>query len=59
MTLQETFSPATEKGELAYIAIRAIEEHLRNHGYRLSFGADDGIHEALWDALGYVEVEEA
>ena len=55
MTLNETFS--IDKGDLAYVALRAIEEHLEQSGFKLGFGADDGIHEALWEALGYVEVD--
>ena len=57
MTLNETFS--IDKGDLAYIALTAIEAHLKDNGYKLGFGSDDGIHEALWDALGYVEVDPA
>lgn len=59
MTLEETHNPKTDKRELAWVALTAIETHLRDHGYKLGFGADDGIHEALWDALGYVEVDPA
>ena len=55
MTLNETFS--IDKGDLAYIALTAIETHLKDNGYKLGLGSDDGIHEALWDALGYVEVD--
>lgn len=57
MTLNETFR--IDKGDLAYVALRAIEEHLDQSGYKLGLGADDGIHEALWEALGYVEVDPA
>ena len=59
MTLVETFNAQIEKGELAYIALGAIEAHLKEHGYKLGLGAEDGIHEALWQALGYVEVDPA
>ena len=59
MTLTETFNASIEKGELAYVALQAIESHLKEHGYKLGLGADDGIHEALWEALGYVEVDPA
>lgn len=57
MTLNETFS--FDKGDLAFVALRAIEEHLDSKGFKLGLGADDGIHEALWEALGYVEVDRA
>ena len=48
-----------DKGDLAYVALNAIEEFVRDKGYRLGLGSDDGIHEALWEALGYVEVDPA
>ena len=57
MTLTETFS--VDKGDLAWVALKAIEDHLKQHDLRLGLGSDDGIHEALWEALGYVEVETA
>ena len=57
MILNETFS--FDKGDLAFVALRAIEEHLDSKGFKLGLGADDGIHEALWEALGYVEVDRA
>ena len=41
-----------DKGDLAYVALNAIEEFVRNKGYKLGLGSDDGIHEALWEALG-------
>lgn len=59
MTLEETFHPQTDKGSLAYVALGAIEAHLKEHGFKLGYGSEDGIHEALWDALGYVEVDPA
>ena len=57
MTLTDTYS--IDRGDLAYVALQAIEKHLDNAGYKLSNGSDDGIHEALWKALGYVEVDRA
>ena len=57
MTLNQTFR--IDKGDLAYVALRAIEEHLDRSGYKLGLGSDDGIHEALWEALGYVEIDRA
>lgn len=59
MTLADTNHPQADKGQLAYVALEAIESHLKEHGFKLGFGADDGIHEALWEALGYVEVDPA
>ena len=57
MTISETCT--IDRGDLAYVAIQAIERHLDNAGYKLGFGSDDGIHEALWEALGYVEIDRA
>lgn len=57
MTLEETHNPMTDKRELAWIALTAIETHLRDHGYKLGDGAEDGIHKTLWDVLGNIEVE--
>ena len=57
MTINDTNS--FDKGELAYVAIQAIESFVAERGYKLGFGSDDGIHEAIWDALGYVEIDPA
>ena len=35
MTLEETFHPQTDKGSLAYVALGAIEAHLKEHGFKL------------------------
>ena len=59
MTLNDTHHPEADKGQLAYVALNAIEAHLRDHGFKLGFGYEDGIHEALWEALSYVEVDPA
>ena len=59
MTLNETHHPMADKRELAWGALTAIENHLKEHGFKLGHGSDDPIHEALWDALGYVEVDPA
>ena len=55
MTINDTNS--FDKGELAYVALQAIEQFVGDRGYKLGFGSDDGIHEAIWDALGYVEID--
>ena len=57
MTLNDTHM--FDKGDLAYVALTAIETHLKDNGYKLGLGSDDGIHEALWKALGNVEVDPA
>ena len=54
MTLTETY--ATDRGELAYIALRAIEEHLAKCNLGITEGFEDGVHSAIWDALAYAEV---
>ena len=57
MTINETHS--IDKGEVAYAALQFIETYFTDRNYKLSEGYEDGIHEALWDALSYVELDPA
>ena len=59
LTMQLNDTHMFDKGDLAYVALNAIEEFVRDKGYKLGLGSDDGIHQALWEALGYVEVDPA
>ena len=45
-----------DRGDLAHQALIAIEEHLKKQGLKIADGYEDGIHEALWEAFGYIEV---
>ena len=56
MTITQALSTAS-KGDLAYVALRAIEQHLEE-GSHLHFAGDSdaGIYDALWEALSYAEV---
>ena len=56
MTLNETHIPALDKGEVAYKALQFIETYFNDHQHKLADGFEDGIHEAPWEALSYVEV---
>lgn len=59
MTLNETHIAAFERGEVAYAALNFLETYFKDRQWKISEGFDDGIHEALWDVLGYIEVEPA
>ena len=57
MTLVETYNAKIEKEELSYRALLLIEELLRDQRYRLAYGQDDAIIEALHGALDRVQIE--
>lgn len=59
MTLEETFQPLADKGSLTYTALTAIENALRDVDLKLDGDSEEAIHEALWNALGRVEVHPA
>ena len=57
MTITETLR--VDKGELAYAAIRAIEQLLADRELKLDDDSDDALHEVIWDQLGHITVKDA
>ena len=53
---EQACSGVADRGDLAHQALIAIEEHLKKQGLKIADGYEDGIHEALWEAFGYIEV---
>lgn len=52
MTEQRVAAMSPEdKGDLAYIALQAVEKHLATTGKKLSDDTLDKVHEALWETL--------
>jgi hypothetical protein len=54
MTFNDTL--VLEKGDVAYVAIQAIEAHLKELGFQLADDSDCAINDALWDALAHITV---
>lgn len=57
MTLAETHLPDFDKGEIAYAMLQFLETYIKDRDHKIKEGFEDGIHEALWESLEYLQVE--
>ena len=56
MTLAETHLPDFDKGEIAS-RCSSSETYIKDRDHKIKDGFEDGIHEALWESLEYLQVE--
>ena len=57
MTLNETPGRGPVRGEAAYRALQAVEAYLAQFELALIPEFEQSLHAALWDSLGYAEVQ--